>query len=422
MKKIVLVMMTALVLGACSSHDVEYNPTAQITEEYNKAFKEYVGGEIHPDQAWGFDQDFSSVNKTRAANTNGNIWFKTWERPYNVNLSAAELAELKGLFEKGVPTTNTEIFPYENYYVEQIYKGESSDVAYDKNGNPTNTSVTGSNQMDHLQARDGNNYTHINNFNYGKNETQMVDEGNGTRYVGITLMENMSLNGITANNQFGYSESWGTENGKFYNNYIMVQYKGEWYVGFDFESHKNVNNPGEARDVNRDWNFTDWIVRVSPAVHKHNWSICVIGEDLTFGVDKDSDFDFNDVVFDVAIENGETWIRLLAAGGTLPLYIDGLEVHQLFGVSQTDMVNTGRGPEKSPVIVKLNNSYSDAKSIPVKVIKNGGEVYLEAKQGEPASKVGVPVGFTWCRERVSIKGQYPLFADWATTHPELVWW
>jgi hypothetical protein len=143
---------------------------------------------------------------------------------------------------------------------------------------------------------------------------------------------------------------------------------------------------------------------------------------LTFGIDKDSDFDFNDVVFDVAIENGETWIRLLAAGGTLPLYIDGLEVHQLFGVSQTDMVNTGRGPEKSPVIVKLNNSYSDAKSIPVKVIKNGGEVYLEAKQGEPASKVGVPVGFTWCRERVSIKGQYPLFADWATTHPELAWW
>ena len=176
MKKIVLGLMTALILGACSSHDVVYDPTAQIKGEYNKAFKEYVGGEIHPDQSWGFDQDFSVISLTRAANTNGNIWYKNWERPYNVNLSDAELTELKGLLTKSPNTVNDWIFPYENYYVEQIYKGESSDVAYDNNGNQTSTRITGSGQMDWLHARDGSSYTHINNFNYGNNQTVMVDE------------------------------------------------------------------------------------------------------------------------------------------------------------------------------------------------------------------------------------------------------
>jgi hypothetical protein len=151
----------------------------------------------------------------------------------------------------------------------------------------------------------------------------------------------------------------------------------------------------------------------------------VLGEDLTFGEDADADFDFNDVVFDVAIENGETWIRLQAAGGTLPLYIDTKEVHALFGLNNTTtMVNTGRGSRLDPVEVKLDHYYANAKDIPVTVTKNGTTVALRAERGEPASKIAVNnMSFQWCAERVSMKQQYPLFTEWCTNNSfTSVWW
>jgi hypothetical protein len=462
MKKYLMTGVAALAICAaftsCSKSDELYDQGAidqgkalSVVETYNQAFLKYIGAnsvaDIPSNQTWGFG-GYSASAGTRGANTEGNIWFKTWERPYNVNLSAAELAELKGLFEKGVPTTNTEIFPYENYYVEQIYKGESSDVAYDKDNKPTNTSVTGSNQMDHLQARDGSNYTHINNFNYGKNETQMVDEGNGTRYIGITLMENMSLNGITANNQFGYSESWGTKNNKFYNNYIMVQYKGEWYVGFDFEAHKDVNNPNEARDVNRDWNFTDWIVRISPAVHKvvDPDNVCIIAEDLSAATA--TDFDFNDVVFTVEYtSNSSATITLYAAGGTLPLKVAGEEVHAKFGFPTPDpttgkykMINTGAKADENGIPTvswTVNNIDKSKRGNDIKIEVDKGEknadgvhvpnwIELTATGGEPAAKLCVGTDFAtdgkWCEERESIKTKYPTFSAWVLDNPTRIWW
>ena len=151
----------------------------------------------------------------------------------------------------------------------------------------------------------------------------------------------------------------------------------------------------------------------------------MLGEDLTFGEDADADFDFNDVVFDVAIENGETWIRLQAAGGTLPLYIDTKEVHALFGLNNTTtMVNTGRGSRLDPVEVKLDHYYANAKDIPVTVTKNGTTIALRAERGEPASKIAVNnMSFQWCAERVSMKQQYPLFTEWCTNNSfTSVWW
>ena len=88
------------------------------------------------------------------------------------------------------------------------------------------------------------------------------------------------------------------------------------------------------------------IRRKQEKITEHNYTVRVIGEDLTFGEDVDADFDFNDVVFDVALESNSTWIKLKAAGGTLPL-ITGVanpqddqdyndhEVHHLFGLTDT---------------------------------------------------------------------------------------
>ena len=74
----------------------------------------------------------------------------------------------------------------------------------------------------------------------------------------------------------------------------------------------------------------------------------IIAEDLAAS---ESDFDYNDCVATATLAN--EWvarlnanklvahITLLAAGGTMPLYIAGKEVHELFGVPVSTMVNTG---------------------------------------------------------------------------------
>jgi len=380
----------------------------QINADYEKAFINTFG-QPSPTHKWGFGSSTRAAG-TRTVDDNGNIWYQSWERPYNVNLSPAEIDELKSLLTKGVETYNTEIFPYENYYIEQIYKGESEDYAYDNNGNKTNTKVKGSQQMNHLQARNGNKYEHSDNFNAGGNSSFQVDQGNGVRYVGITLMRGMSLDGITATNQFGYDESWGTENGKFYNNYLIVQYKGEWYVGFDFEAHKQTDtkNNGEAMQVYRDWAFTDWIVRISPAYPKSLENGRVFCEDLgTIG-----DFDFNDVVFDARIfADGSIDIDVLAAGGTLPIAVAGTTI------TIGQMTNTGKnaaGTQKIHIApVSGQPKYNTILDIPIVVSGESNATYaLDAPEGKAPQKICVPIGTRWVDEYVNINNAYPKFKDW----------
>ena len=451
---------------SCSKSDELYNPeqiqkneAAQIVEKYNQAFLKYIGAsseaDIPANQTWGFG-GYSAA--TRGANDNGNIWYLTYERPYNVNLSAEELAELKALLTKTPGTYNTQIFPHENYYVEQIYKGGTSvaagqaaesDIANDNNGNATTTSVTGSNQMDWLHARNGSELIHIDNFNYGNNNDQKVDEGNGTRYYGITLMENMSLDGITATNQFAFTESWGTQK-VFYYNYLIVQYKGEWYVGFDFEAHKgtDTHNANEAMQVERNWAFTDWIVRISPAEYKvvDPNNVCIMAEDLS--ADGDTDFDWNDVVFTVEYTSDtKAKVTLYAAGGTLPLTVAGTEVHAAFGYPNPDanglypMINTGALADvndKAPVVLFESLDVDKSKrGNDIKIMVDKGTkdaegnhvpnwIELTATGGKPAAKVCVGVDFAtghkWCNERQSIKTVYPVFSKWALENPTMLWW
>ena len=324
-----------------------------------------------------------------------------------------------------------------------------SDIAKDNLGGATTTSVTGSGNMDWLHARGGNEYYHINNFNYGNNTAQMTDEGNGTVYTGITLMLNMSRDGITATNQFAFTESWGTQK-VFYNNYFIVQYKNEWYVGFDFEAHKGTDttNSGEPMQVERNWAFTDWIVRISPAVAKvvDPNDVCIMAEDLS--ADGDTDFDWNDVVFTVEYTSTTTAkVTLYAAGGTLPLTVAGKEVHGAFGYAQPNsnglypMINTGDLADVNdltPVVLFESLAVDKSKrGNDIKIMVDKGTkdaegnhvenwIELTATGGKPAAKVCVGVDFAtgkkWCKERQSIKGVYPKFSQWALERPSVVWW
>ena len=139
-----------------------------------------------------------------------------------------------------------------------------------------------------------------------------------------------------------------------------------------------------------------------------------------------SDFDFNDVVFDVTFdspEQGKTTITLLAAGGTLPLYVGGQEVHAKFGVPTKTMVNTGVGARKDPVSFELNDTFGyNANNILVEVEKEGERTTITAIRGMVASKIAVKPNYEWCKEKQDIEAKYPNFGKYVKGEGEDNWW
>lgn len=157
----------------------------------------------------------------------------------------------------------------------------------------------------------------------------------------------------------------------------------------------------------------------------------VMAEDLS-ATDK-SDFDFNDVVFDVAVNANKTAAKIIlrAAGGTLPLKINSLngeggwEVHDAFKVPRNTMVNTnakakGLTGEDNLAPVELGTITDDfsaanignaVKNIRVEVYKNGSWMELEAKTGVACCKFACSPNNDWVKERNNIDDFYT-FSEW----------
>lgn len=154
----------------------------------------------------------------------------------------------------------------------------------------------------------------------------------------------------------------------------------------------------------------------------------IMAEDLSAQYDptgKTSDWDFNDVVFDWAIKDGKAYIKLLAAGGTLPIRIGGtrnddssepsgsVEIHNNVNGLGGYMKNCGVGDEvPAKELVLEDHTYTDAKNILITVYKGGSWVEIEADKGQPAAKFNCPVGTDWCDEYVNINRVYENFSAW----------
>ena len=173
----------------------------------------------------------------------------------------------------------------------------------------------------------------------------------------------------------------------------------------------------------------------------------VIAEDLN--AMGNTDFDFNDVVFDVEPNEAGTAakITVLAAGGIYRLEVDGVEVHKalLGGDGQINengfypMINTGDGPQVDPAVIRTayagnfstdENIRATIKNITVKVWKpqsnNSNDVVectLSANRGEPASKVLVDKSFGIVPEHHSIADSYGNFTNYVQGEfQDDFWW
>jgi hypothetical protein len=429
MKKIILGMMSVLMLVACGNETetltAQEAANAKFETEFTKTF-----GSIDKAQTWGFDEsiklfDYTQI-VTRGHNVNGNLWYQQWKRPTNVTES--EKAEVIAEFSKvREGATHTKNLPWENYWVQQVYQGTSPSV------DGTGTNVYPSNVMNQLIAwnYNTNSYEHVNNFNNANNTTEYTDDITHEKFIGTTLMIDMGVGNVA--DQFGYHN---TSDASYHYDYIVLEINGAYYVGFDIVGYHPVGQDANVNmDVDRDWVFNDWIVKISPAEFNMEGAVRIIAEDLGAN---ESDFDYNDVVFDAKVANvwdGQlnenrlvAYVVLQAAGGTLPLTIGGKEVHEAFGVSEKTMVNTGLHSE-SPVSFKIdlgaanwNISGADAvKSIPILVKNNNETIELEVETGKAPEKIAVKPTFVWCSERTPIHIIYPKFTEWVK-NKAVIWY
>ena len=222
----------------------------------------------------------------------------------------------------------------------------------------------------------------------------------------------------------------------------------------NYKEIKNVSLKGYLygdKHCDGDGNYTDWIVRISPArvVTSSDYDVRIMAEDLNAKADNggtdDSDWDFNDVVLDLKfLGDDEVKICVVAAGGTLPLRINGedaLEVHGLYHQATDIMINTCRTEalqKKHPnhyntsACPDFTRAISGVKAVKGKNIRlevykklsNGEEKWVEmtATTGQPAAKFAVKPTVDYCNERQYISDKYNHFGEWVTTNGNLVWY
>ena len=415
------VAAAAICIGLASCSRYDFTPISegeQAYVNYENAFIEKFG-EPAPDQTWGFgsaDANGGGVAQgaiTRAANPNSNQWFDENQMNYKkpADITQAEINYVMKWFATH-KKADGQTLDIKNYFIQQIgYSGDSYSVT-DNNG--TSYSIESNKQMDHIFANldaNGSSPDHVYNFN--------------TSSGSIMLMENSETK-----YGFGFQDSWGTDDKDVTQNYLMAEIdvpgvgKG-WYVGLDYQTKKS----GAGINLKPDGKYDDRVMKIVPAVKNPlKCDIRIIAEDLS--ASEGSDFDFNDVVFDVKYgypEWNKTTIILQAAGGKLPLRIGVLdeehEVHKLFGVSLNTMVNTEDWTaHKDPVTFVLDGNYNwNAKNIPVYVKKGNDWCELKAEQGKAASKIGVPTTFKWVKELKDIEPIYTKFKDYVKD-PSVKWW
>ena len=196
--------------------------------------------------------------------------------------------------------------------------------------------------------------------------------------------------------------------------------------------------------------FTDWIVTLTEAKRideeiQDTPTYRVIAEDLS--ASQGSDFDFNDVVFDVEPNEAGTAAKIIlrAAGGKYALKVKDVEVHAAFKeVADPEtglypLINTNPwNPERTAILYEAyeGDFSSDAAirntiwNIPITVCKpqykEDGEliwVELYANSGQAACKILVDQTFKVVTERKGIADENKNFKPYVNgTFQDAFWW
>lgn len=437
MKKISLFLMAfGLVATSCtkSEFDTVYgeDPHADFSQQFVQTF-----GNIDPNQDWGFGSSLMRGANAGDGDLNNTIWGDYGAEALTNITDAEREAVLDAIKKKvtGKRISEDVVFPWTAYFLQDVISGQNGDwTGAGSNGTSSSSysfeAYSKGNQCNspywsHCSADEATNYLEVTNSAH-LNNYYLLRDGNQTRINETTLMTDMEYG--TYEEMKGKQFRWyiNCHENKHWYEYIIVTVNGNYYICFDFgcglpENDKD-GHAGKGAEHN-DWDYNDWILKITPAGNQPDvWggndddeyvpnpnAVRIIAEDLGNAT---SDFDYNDVVFDAYIEDGRAYITLLAAGGTLPLYVAGEEVHAKFGVSEKTMVNTEAegGATVKPVSYDVAVNYTEVKDIPIEVYKVGGEkLELKVKAGGAAEKIAVKTTYKWTKERQHISEKYPNF-------------
>lgn len=362
-----------------------------LKKAYSDAFTKEFGA-IASNHDWGFgtsagtrgvyDIDFGDYALPEVIrNSSG----KNFDKTFNSN-KATTVTELPQFIKDGT------------YILQHVFK----QTGKGNNGSGTEDSH---HQEAQLQAYDFNakKWVDVLNFVGGQNTKSYTDHYNHTMTKGCTMLANM---GTPSEGQplFQWVAKHNSNSSDdVCSNYIIKEYNGEYYLGMGY------NNTNKKQ-------YDAWIIKIVPAtpINPNETRGRIFCEDLG----NTGDIDFNDIVFDATIKsNGSIEVKVLAAGGTLPVWIGGVKVEL------GEMTNTGVNNDKPIQVITIpaSKGYKTLKAIPVEV-QNGDLKYeLTAEYGEAPGKICTYINVPWADEYVKISKAYADFKSWVNGATPVDW-
>lgn len=465
-KFLIFSMLTAVFLSAFTSCSKDlYDPDRKEKDAkklYEENFEAYIGGKVNSNQAWGFDKTFKTRALTRATDATVKL-----NEGYNFNYSKAFMDIVKDFFPEDKDTKKPakpvcDITSWEFHMrgtfanVLAIY---SNTTANDEVGiywydpaTETPEQASKKTLIENIQKGVDPYYLHMivdNQWDKPSTTDGFTVWANGVQKIEC----NAFTIKMDASYYFGLYVK-NNDTGKTYYTNVNLNAKQDEplaaLVGNNDDAFMQQNKINYVFGLSDDDVPGCELIFTMPKLSTYPLVIPqekkpepvleytrIIAEDLNaHDLDKDgevddTDFDFNDIVLDIAIDKDrKAHCILQAAGATLLIRInndDNLEVHKLFGVEQAVMVNTNaekrgmKGIQKDPVTFTLDGPYASAKDVPIHVYRQNTWMELTAPKGGAASKIAVPNDFVWPDERVSLKSVYPDFPRYAKENID-EWW
>lgn len=215
--------------------------------------------------------------------------------------------------------------------------------------------------------------------------------------------------------QFAYFNELYSEN---YFDQRTIEYNGIYYVGFDFFADgfykSNTNNYYIERVDKRDYIYDDWIIMLIPAEKRGKEVVYAEKRVMCEDLSDNYDFDFNDLVYDVAIvsvdDTLKTKITVQAVGTREEISICGIEAHKLFNNSSGLFVNSEHGGlKKEPKSFYIDKVITDIRDINVYTFQKKVAYLIYNEKGKSAKKICVDTNTGWLVEGFNILAAYPDF-------------
>lgn len=462
-KSAILLVAIITSFSSCIKNDLEPYTDDPI-ELYKRNFKAYIGGDVNSNQVWGFGT--SSTARTRAAEE---ARVSVNKDEYSTTFSKAYFETVQSYFPEGKACTDSKYRNYEfnenapHCFVDLIYTGTSSDdvigIYYYDPATETAKDAKKIPMIEDLKSNI-NYYMQYSKYDTGSNwgdaDIEIIDGYKLWNEYGVKRIRTRAFTiWMNGSYRFGFYV-YNKDTGKtYYSNKYLNDNEAELGGLIGYENVGNIidnyvfglsddDQPGceILLSIPKTGDGGLYPTPVSPVKPEPKpepleWHR-IIAEDLNVhdiykdGSKDDTDFDFNDIVLDVALtKTGGASCILQAAGATLQIRINGddkLEVHKLFGVAQNVMVNTDAekhdmtGAKKDPVKFELTGPFSSIKDIKIEVFRDNRWIELTAPKGDAASKIAVDTDFEWPYERQSLKEKYPDFPKYAKDDDIEKWW